>query len=104
MDSIKVPDDIKILKFLSQRPSNRYKIKEELKMTYPSVLKKVDRLEKMGLIFVVNEKEGRGPSGKVPYYLITSDGRSVLEGFRSILRFNRSKSQLPTLKEAERRE
>ena len=80
MDSLKVPEDVNILRLL-QQPKNRYEINKDIReSTYPGITKKVNRLMEMGLVFKVREKDGPGP-GKVKYFLITSKGRSVLRGF-----------------------
>lgn len=78
MSSLQLPEDIKILKFL-QQPRIRYEIKNHLKNYYASTLNRLNRLEKLGYIFVVRTEPWRGKLMK--YYLITSKGRAILRGY-----------------------
>lgn len=80
MNSLKIPDDIKILRLL-QQPKNRYQINQKIKkLTYPGVIKRIRVLENLGYVFAVREEHGRGPTGTVTYYLITAKGRGILRG------------------------
>jgi len=79
MSSIKYPKDMEILKFL-QQPRNRYEIAKRFKNHYASALAYIERLEDLGLIFVLREEPWR-PGKVMKYYLITSKGRSLLRGY-----------------------
>lgn len=79
MSSLQLPKDIEILKFL-QEPRIRNKIKDHLKNHYASTLIRLNRLEKLGYVFVSRTEPWR--KGKVmKYYLITPKGRAMLRGY-----------------------
>lgn len=79
MDSIKIPDIMKVLRTL-QQPKNRYQIRKELGLTYPKTIRWVNDLERMKYLFVLREEKGHGIK-PVKYYLITAEGRAMLRGF-----------------------
>jgi len=79
MSLVKFPKDIEVLKFL-QQPRKRYEIAKKFGNHYASALAYINRLEELGLIFIVREEPWR--AGKViKYYLITAKGRSLLRGY-----------------------
>jgi predicted transcriptional regulator len=76
MSSLKIPKDIKVLSFCCT-PKIQYEIMQEMNNGQSTVQTYIERLVKMGLLFVVEEKEYR-PGKKSKKYLITDKGRAVL--------------------------
>ena len=80
MDSLNFPEDIEILKVLL-RPKNKYEVHKQVSpWSYPTIIRKINKLEKEGLIFCTREEQRHG-LWKSKYYLITAKGRAVLRGF-----------------------
>lgn len=79
MSSLKLPKDLDILRFC-QIPRIRYEIMKEFSNGQATTEAYMTRLERMGLLFVVEQDEYR-PGKKRKRYLITAKGRAVLRGY-----------------------
>ena len=79
MSSIQLPSDLKILKLLEQ-PHTRYDVMKCLGNHYASTLRRIDRLEKLGYIFVYKTSPWGGTK-QLKLYLITTSGRAMARGF-----------------------
>lgn len=79
MPSLQIPKDLDVLRFC-QVPRTRYDVMKEFSNHYPTTIAYMGRLENMGLLFVLEEKDWR-PGKKLKKYLITAKGRAVLRGY-----------------------
>lgn len=78
MSSLQLPKDLEVLR-LCQQPRNRYELAKIFGNGYQTTVDYIERLERLGLLFVSEESEYR-PGKKKKMYLITTKGRSVLRG------------------------
>lgn len=79
MSSIQLPDDIKILNFL-QQPHTRYQVMKHLGNHYQSTIIRLDRLEKLGYVFVSDSRPWQRDK-VLKFYLITASGRAMVRGY-----------------------
>jgi DNA-binding PadR family transcriptional regulator len=77
--SLKIPKDLDILRFL-QEPHNRYQVSKHFGNHYPSIIVRTNKLQRMGLIFVIRQEQGHGPE-PVKFYVITAKGQAMLRGY-----------------------
>jgi len=83
--SLKIPVDMDILSFCQETAKNRYQIAKQLDLDYTVVLRHVDKLIEMKLLFVSREERGKGP-GLIQYLLVTTKGTAILRGYKEGLR------------------
>jgi len=79
MSSIQLPKDLEILRFLQLEQRTRYEVKKKIGNHYQSTINRLDRLEKIGLVFVSETKPWRKVKVQ-KFYLITAKGRAILRG------------------------
>ena len=86
MAALRIPADMNILECCEDIAKNRYQIAKTLQLEYGRTSKHITKLLGMGLLFVSREQKGRGPTRKVEYYLVTSQGAAILRGYREASR------------------
>jgi len=76
--SLQIPQDLDVLRYLD-KPKTRYQVAIHLGNHTVVASAYMNRLEKLGLVFVVETRPWH--RGEVKKYLITAKGRAVLRGF-----------------------
>lgn len=80
--TLRIPADMNILDCCGEVARNKYQIAKTLKINYGATLKQITKLTNMELLCVSRIEKGKGPTGKVEYFLVTSQGAAILRGYK----------------------